>query len=238
MYVDVHSHVVPSGDDGAATIEEGLALCRDAADHGTRVLYGTPHVWPLDGLAPDRELAVRRAHAVMADRAAGFGLELRLGFELTPAPSLLSEPLGRYVLEGLEMPALLVEFPFTGDLELLARVCDRADGEGFGLVLAHPERSEAVLADPSSAKSYAERGWTLQVNGSSLLGRHGPRSEDVGWTFIDHGIATVVASDGHRATRPPQLDTVYTLARERIGGSADRLFDGSGLQVAGGDPVA
>src|SRR5262245_32589074 len=56
MYVDVHSHVVPSGDDGAATIDEGLALCREAADHGTSVLYGTPHVWPLDGLAPEREL--------------------------------------------------------------------------------------------------------------------------------------------------------------------------------------
>jgi protein-tyrosine phosphatase len=238
MYVDVHSHVVPSGDDGAATIDEGLALCRDAADHGTSVLYGTPHVWPLDGLAPERELAVRRAHAVMADRAADFGLELRLGFELTPALSLLSEPLARYVLQGLEVRTLLVEFPFTGDLDLLARLCDRADGEGFGLVLAHPERSEAVLADPSCAEAYAERGWTLQVNGSSLLGRHGPWSEELGWMLLDRGIAALVASDGHRATRPPQLDRVHALARERMGDSADRLFDGTALQVAGGDPVA
>ena len=30
-FVDCHSHVVPSGDDGAATIEDGLALCRSAA---------------------------------------------------------------------------------------------------------------------------------------------------------------------------------------------------------------
>ena len=42
--VDVHSHVVPTGDDGARTIEEGLKLCWDAAKHGTRVLYATPHV--------------------------------------------------------------------------------------------------------------------------------------------------------------------------------------------------
>ena len=30
-FVDVHTHMVPSGDDGAATIEEALTLCREAA---------------------------------------------------------------------------------------------------------------------------------------------------------------------------------------------------------------
>jgi len=34
-FVDCHSHVVPSGDDGAATIQDGLALCHSAAKHGT-----------------------------------------------------------------------------------------------------------------------------------------------------------------------------------------------------------
>ena len=42
--VDVHAHVVPTGDDGAQTIEEGLELCREASRHGTRILYATPHV--------------------------------------------------------------------------------------------------------------------------------------------------------------------------------------------------
>ena len=42
-FVDVHSHVVPSGDDGAATIEEGLELCRLAFEAGTEILFATPH---------------------------------------------------------------------------------------------------------------------------------------------------------------------------------------------------
>ena len=41
-FVDCHSHVVPSGDDGAATIQDGLALCASAAQHGTAVLFATP----------------------------------------------------------------------------------------------------------------------------------------------------------------------------------------------------
>jgi protein-tyrosine phosphatase len=229
MYVDVHSHVVPSGDDGAVSVGEGLALCREAASRGTRVLYGTPHVWPVEGLPRGRELDVRRAHAAMAAEALEFGLDLRLGFELTPARSLLAEPLDRYVLSGLDAPTLLVEFPFEGGLELLTRLCERADADGFRLVLGHPERAEAVLADPGRAEAFAERGWLLQVNGSSLLGRHGPLAEAVGWTLLERGLARLVASDGHRPSRPPHLDEASALAASRLGGQAAKLFTGAAL---------
>jgi protein-tyrosine phosphatase len=235
-FVDVHSHVVPSGDDGAGSVEEGLALCEEAARRGTRVLYGTPHVWPLDGLSAGREQHVRRAQQVMAARASDFGLDLRLGFELTPSRDLLREDMSRYALAGLDRPTLLIEFPFTGELGLLSRLCDRADAEGFRLVLAHPERAEAVLADPARAEAYAERGWLLQVNATSILRRHGAASETIGWSFLERGVAALVASDGHRATRPPHLDEAHALARERLGAQADRLFDGTALG-AGAEPA-
>src|SRR5204863_1070850 len=78
-FVDCHSHVVPSGDDGAATIEDGAALCRSAAEHGTALLFATPHVWPYFELTPQREQEIREAFDRLRPRA---GLELRLGFEL------------------------------------------------------------------------------------------------------------------------------------------------------------
>ena len=53
-FVDCHSHVVPSGDDGAKTLAEGLRLCEIAAEAGTEVLYATPHVWPHLGLTRER----------------------------------------------------------------------------------------------------------------------------------------------------------------------------------------
>jgi len=37
-FVDVHSHAVPSGDDGARSIEEAVELCGLARAGGTRVL--------------------------------------------------------------------------------------------------------------------------------------------------------------------------------------------------------
>ncbi|MFN8186848.1 MAG: CpsB/CapC family capsule biosynthesis tyrosine phosphatase [Gaiellales bacterium] len=229
-FVDVHSHVIPSGDDGAQSIDEGLALCREAAEHGTRVLYGTPHVLPGEGLRRERELRVRAAHELMATEAVEFGLDLRLGFELTPAVELLAEDLGRYRLSGLETPSVLIEFPFRGELELLSSVADHAEACGLRPVLAHPERVEAVLAQPDRALRFAERGWPIQVNASSLLGRHGPRPAEVGWWLVMDGHAALVASDGHRRNRPPYLDGAYAEVVRRLGEPrATALFDGSVL---------
>jgi protein-tyrosine phosphatase len=97
-------------------------------------------------------------------------------------------------------------------------------------LLAHPERTEAVRRRPVLVDELAERGWPLQLNATSLLGRHGPEAEEIAWRLIDRGLARVVASDGHRLTRPARLDDAYELVRARVGEEAALpLFDGSAL---------
>jgi len=226
VFVDCHSHVVPSGDDGAVSVEDGRALCLSAARHGTSVLFATPHVWPHLTLTDERERAVRAAFERVR---AGAGLELRLGFELTPTRALLTEDPHRYLLEGTDR--VLLEVDFVGPADLAFALGEHVERSGLRPVIAHPERTEAVLDDPAVAEELAARGWTLQVNASSLSGRHGPQIEELGWSFVERGLASVVASDGHRTTRPAHLDVAYRLARERIGARALSFFDGSALGV-------
>src|SRR6266542_1520518 len=85
--VDVHSHLVPSGDDGVRTVADAVRLCRQAAAHGTRVLYATPHVQAAGGAHPltaERLAQYDRTFPVVRRACAAFGLELRRGFELYP----------------------------------------------------------------------------------------------------------------------------------------------------------
>jgi protein-tyrosine phosphatase len=234
LFVDFHSHVVPSGDDGAGGVGEGAALCREAARHGTRLLYATPHVWPHLTLTPSREDRIRAAFEQV--RAAA-GLELRLGWELTPDLPLLDEDPNRYRLEGTD--AVLMEVPFLGPADLLFALAELTESAGLTPMIAHPERTEAVLERPALADELAERGWLVQVNATSLLGRHGEDAADVGWDLLERGVATIVASDGHRPTRPPHLDEAYELAARRLG--PDRalpLFDGTALGLAEQERVA
>jgi protein-tyrosine phosphatase len=226
-FVDCHSHVVPSGDDGAPSVEAGIALCHEAARHGTEILFATPHVWPHLTLTPSREEAIREAYARMRDHV---GLELRLGWELTPTQELLDEDPHRYVVEGTDL--VLMEVPFIGPADELVALAELTQSAGLRPVIAHPERTEAVLDRPKVADELAERGWLLQVNATSLLGRHGEDAADLGWDLLEREVATVVGSDGHRASRPAHLDEAYSLAVRRFGEErALPWFDGSALGV-------
>jgi len=227
-FLDLHSHVVPSGDDGAQTLAEALELCELAARTGTEVLYATPHVSPVLPLGQARERAIRAAFEELRDLAP---LDLRLGYELTPWPALLGDEPARYALEGTD--AVLVEVPFLGPADGLLALAGHIEAAGLTPLVAHPERTEAVRADPELPARLAERGWPLQVNATSLLGRHGPEAESIGWDLVESGLAAAVASDGHRLTRPARLDDAYELVRDRVGEeAASPLFDGSAVTSA------
>ena len=231
-FVDCHSHVVPSGDDGAKTSEDGLELCDLAAASGTAILFATPHVWPHLTLTEQREREIRRTFVRLKDRAR---LDLRLGFELTPAPPLLRENPARYVLEGTDV--VLVEMPFAGPASDLVELGEHLECAGLTPLVAHPERTEPVLERPQLAHELARR-WPLQVNASSLLGRHGEEIEKLAWQLVEAGDAAVVASDGHRLRRPARVDEAYELVRARVREEAALpLFDGSALGLSCGRPT-
>ena len=145
-FVDVHSHVVPSGDDGAGTVREALELACSAAEHGTRILFATPHVWPELPLTLAREGEIRRALGRVR-REAGLPLELRLGFELTPSRALLDEDPRRYELEGTG--AVLMEVPFTGPADLLVRLARARRG---GRAAAGDRAPGADAGDPGATR--------------------------------------------------------------------------------------
>lgn len=228
--MDIHSHVVPSGDDGAQTVEQGIALAREAGRRGTTVLYATPHVWAHLPLDADRE------HALLAafdEVAAAAPLELRLGYELAPARWLLREDLGRYRLRGTD--SVLIEVPFVGSPGVTVALAERAEAQGLQPIIAHPERGEEVGL--GMAEEFVERGWQLQVNASSLLGRHGDEAEQLAWRLLRDGTASFVASDGHRTSRPPYLDAAFELAKADLGAEAAlRYFDGTELNAGATAP--
>ena len=236
--VDVHSHLVPSGDDGARTLEEGLSLLADAARHGTRTLYATPHVhapWDSFPLTPRRLELFDRAFPAAREGCARFGLSLERGFEIYPGALPEDADLRDFQLGS--SGCLLIEFPgsWTGEdeaCELVYRQAEAAERAGLLPVLAHPERCRELAADPAArAAPFRERGWRLCLNAPSLDGGHGAGAMRAAWELIEAGLADLVASDSHGHARPARLDGAYRLVAARCGTERARpLFDGSALR--------
>ncbi len=201
--VDIHTHMVPSGDDGVKTIEEAVELCSLAAAKGTTLMYVTPHVNDDLPLSREREQLVRLNAARLGELLERERLEVRVGFEVHPT-----------VANRDHDP-------------------ERLEAVGVLPVLAHPERSPAFLAGPAAAKAAAQRGWQLQVTAASLFGRYGEAVAALAWSLLEERHATLVASDAHRPDRPPFLDDALTALAERFGASrAAALLDGSALTTA------
>jgi protein-tyrosine phosphatase len=234
-FVDIHTHMVPSGDDGVATIEEGLTLCREAARRGTSVLYVTPHVNEELPLTSQRETSVRDSARELSSLLVADGLEIRVGFELNPAIDLTRDDARRYSLDGYS--AVLIECPLeaggTSDVTPIFAAAENVEAGGLLPILAHPERSPALLADQGAASEAAGRGWLLQLTAASLMGRYGSIVADFGWSLLEAEEAHIVASDGHRPNRPPYLDEALSVLSERLGRpNAVKLLDASALERA------
>ena len=210
-YVDLHCHILPGLDDGAATMEETLRHARRLHAEGVRDVACTPHIkrehYPDLDLA---ELAARREDAQRAIAAEGLSVRLHSGGELAHADALLLTP--KQLHQIAQGPAgarwLLLECPFAGIDDDFVAAAERLSGLGFGLLLAHPERADG---GHDQLWPLLEDGALLQVNVCSLLGNHGLDVQELAADFVRRGLAYCLASDGHPGTREHTLQLGFHL---------------------------
>ena len=219
--VDLHCHILPGVDDGAADLDDALAIASAAAVAGTSVVVATPHFSEEGELTVDlcRERLddLRRAIA-----EAGISLDVRLGGEARFVPSVVGRFLNgelptlagsRYVL--LEWPALLVPYTEQVLFDLHLR--------GFVPLLAHVERYRFVQSNVNVLAPLIERGTLAQVTAGSLTGAFGPAARRTAEELIERGLAHVIASDAHSVDwRPPDLRPAVERAERLVGREAAR----------------
>ena len=224
-YVDLHCHLLPGIDDGAVAMADTIAHARRLAAAGVHDVACTPHIKRSDfprvaiaGLAP------LRAEAQAAIDAEGIGVRLHGGGELAHEDALVLPG------EALELIAqgpadgrwLLLECPFAGVRHDFVEAAERLWGLGYGVLLAHPERSASIPGAEGRLRSLVGRGALVQVNATSLLGHHGPAAQVGGEHLVRQGLAWCLASDGHPGTRDETLDRGRD-ALARLGADAAAL---------------
>ena len=151
-YVDLHFHLLPGVDDGPADMDASLELARRAVADGTAAVVATPHVRDDLGLTDAVEIHARVMELRLALADAGIPLEVRCGGELG------HELVGRLRQTELELLAqgppdrrwLLVETPFHGIGADFHDATTELRDRGFGVLIAHPERSADASLDAAA----------------------------------------------------------------------------------------
>jgi protein-tyrosine phosphatase len=227
--IDLHCHVLPGVDDGAATWEDVLEFGRVAMREGITAMVATPH-WDLvsNGAPPPLTMSEIRERV---DEVSHFwgehgidvtlypGAEIRISVEL---PELLDA--GRVPVLGGTGNRLLIELPYHHIPPFTEEILFQLKLRGALPVLAHPERTFAVAQRPERLARLVELGHEVALDAQSLLGEDGPDARGAAQDALDRGWITYLVSDAHR---PEQLKRIGECRRRanRLGGKGtfDRL---------------
>lgn len=194
--IDLHSHILYGLDDGPTRLEESLGIARAAVADGIVAIAATPHVrddYPTSAAAMGAAVTELREALAAED----IPVTLHTGGEiaLDRLERLGEDELRRFGLAGSRY--ILLEFPYHGWPLGLPMQLSRLQAAGFLPVLAHPERSPEVIAEPERVAPFIAAGAVVQVTAASLDGRLGKAPQRAGLELVRRGLAHLIASDAH-----------------------------------------
>jgi protein-tyrosine phosphatase len=238
--IDLHSHVLPGIDDGAADLEESLRIVRAAAGEGTTTLAATPHLRPD---YPSVNVGDLAGAVALVNEQVPYDVDVRVipaaEVDLLWAQSAGDEDL-RLASFDQRGSDLLVETPY-GPLpenfeDLLFRIAER----GFRLLLAHPERSVAFQRDPARLRRIVERGALVQITLPSLTSPNPKsRTRALAFDLIREGLAHNIASDAHSPgpVRPPRLAAAVAAAAQVAPARAEWMVTDAPAAILAGESL-
>jgi protein-tyrosine phosphatase len=205
--IDLHCHILPGIDDGPDSVPESIRMARAAVAAGTTTVACTSHMHPR---YPNDPATIHGAVRDLQGRLEAAEVPLRL----VPGGEISLEWLPRMTDADLSGACLgdgdwlLVEMPFQGWPLRLADTLRDLEIRGHGVVIAHPERAEAVQRSPDRMRDIIGRGALVQLNAGSFTGEHGPDAKRTAETLLRAGWAHFLGSDAHSEGpwRPPGLE--------------------------------
>lgn len=238
--IDIHCHILPAFDDGASNLAESMAMARMAVSSGTTGMVATPH-FPGESSSLRHIKSLMERYELLERTISQENLPLTLypGAEIRCLPET-PQLAAKKVLPTIgSTNYLLTEFYFNESASYMTQMLDTLMDLGYDIVVAHPERYQAVQQDPMLARLWFDQGCVLQLNKGSLLGAFGGRVQMTADLLLRQGLAHLIASDSHGADRrTPHMGTLTQLVRERCTPEYARiLLERNPARVVEGRPM-
>lgn len=200
--IDIHTHILPGMDDGSGSLEESLAMAKESARQGVRLLAATPHFYATQE-DPERFLQRREASLALLESAWQDGFPtLLVGAEVRYFDGISRvEKIAHLTLDHTRI--LLLEMPFTSwSRRMVEEVLELQRSRGLQVLLAHVER---YLKDQDGQvwETFRQNGVWMQCNANFFLRWQTKRKAQA---LFKKGEIQMLGSDTHNmTTRPPNL---------------------------------
>lgn len=193
---DIHSHILPGVDDGAADVSQSVELISGLYALGIRRCVATPHI--IGDLYRNTPETIRQAleTARAACTAANIPMQLEAAAEYMLDDYFMKLLAGEPLLT-IQDNYLLTELPYSILPHNIGEMVFAMITSGYQPILAHPERYFYFHRDFEQYRRFKEFGFHLQVNLLSLTGYYGKEVAQAAKYILDKGLASFVGTDLH-----------------------------------------
>ena len=223
--IDLHSHILPGIDDGAANMAATLDMARLAVADGVRIMACTPHMMP--PLYPNHSGIIQPAVEAAQRAIDESGIDLRLiaGAEVHLAPDLLKQLRSGYAQTFGSTSYFLLEPSHTITPPQFERFVKAIIDAGYRPIIAHPERLTWIEQHYALICAVDEAGAAMQLTAGALLGQFGSRPRYWAERMLSEGRVDIIASDAHDARRRlPGLSAGMAAAAVIVGADSARAM--------------
>ncbi len=232
--IDIHSHIIPSVDDGSSSIEESLKMLKIAWEDGVKAIVATPHIFGQSSRIKNLE---QMQHKFMELKKSAEEYPIKI--EILPGAEVffvsdLREKLKTYrnALTINYGNYFLLEFPpdivFPGSEEYIFELVT----DGFIPIICHPERNLTFQQNPHLLYQLLQAGALAQIDAGSLRGNFGLAAYSTSLELLKYNLVHVIASDSHdQALLVPGLSFVYRKLRAIEKEKIDMMVEGIPLAI-------
>lgn len=220
--IDIHTHILPGMDDGSGSLEESLAMAKESARQGVRLLAATPHFYATQE-DPERFLQRREKSLALLESAWQDSFPtLLVGAEVRYFDGISRvEKIAHLTLDHTRI--LLLEMPFTSwSRRMVEEVVELQRSRGLQVLLAHVER---YMKDQDGQvwETFRQNGVWMQCNANFFLRWQTKRKAQA---LFKKGEIQMLGSDTHNMTsRPPNLAMARDTLVKSLGQAVWRSFE-------------
>lgn len=209
LNTDIHSHLIPSIDDGSKSLEDSLNILRRMSDLGYKKIITTPHImmdkYPnttdtiLNGLESLREAIKAEGIDIIVDIGAEYYVDEEFSNRLDK-DDILTIGNSNYVL---------FETSYISKPIYFEDIIYKMQVKGYKPILAHPERYRYISNPKEEFLRLKELGVFLQLDINSLGGHYGKLAQKYAKIMVKMGIVDFLGSDIHYKKQTSYLKNIF-----------------------------
>lgn len=193
---DLHSHYLPSVDDGSKSLETTINMLKKAEKAGITDIIFTPHYIVDSRYISNVSNNIKIFNQINKEKK-DINVNIYLGNEVYCSNNILDNYRNKEIMTLNNSRYMLIEIPLYNKMNNVKNIFFELISNGITPILAHPERYTLYYKDFNFYEDLRQMGVLFQINYVSLVGKYGKKAKYMAKKLLQKKMVSFIGSDVH-----------------------------------------